>query len=244
MDIVEQDLLKSYYFHYYGLMDILFDVIEKYNIDFMDIIASSKKSIVVKPRQSGGTLTLLTYALYEMLNNPNKTIVFVTPRLYLSINSISVIYSLIKKLPSNIKPLISQSTKDSITFSNGSRILARSTSTSLRGLSSNILILDEFDYIDNQRSFYNNIIPSLSCDSKIIMCSTPNKSGSMFYDIWCGAHYGIDIDTGIVQTDIVNDFVPYRYTIDDISWQNPINQSNMFPDDVILNEYMGYFKYN
>jgi hypothetical protein len=91
--------------------------------------------------------------------------------------------------------------KGSIEFSNNSRILAAATSgSSIRGLSVSLLYLDEFAFVEKASEFYTSTYPVISSgtNTKVIITSTANGIGNMFYNLWQGAEQG------------VNDYKPFR----------------------------------
>ena len=77
--------------------------------------------------------------------------------------------------------------KGSIDFENNSRIIASATTTSsIRGLSVNLLYLDEFAFVENAEPFYTGTYPVITSgkNSKVIITSTANGVGNMFHRIW------------------------------------------------------------
>ena len=80
--------------------------------------------------------------------------------------------------------------KGSLEFSNNSRIIAAATSgSSIRGMSVNLLYLDEFAFVERAAEFYTSTYPVISAgkDTKVIVTSTANGIGNQFHKIWEGA---------------------------------------------------------
>jgi hypothetical protein len=78
--------------------------------------------------------------------------------------------------------------KVSIELENGSKILAASTSASaVRGMSFNILFLDEFAFVPNHiaDSFFASVYPTITSgkSTKVIIVSTPHGMNH-FYRMW------------------------------------------------------------
>lgn len=80
--------------------------------------------------------------------------------------------------------------KGEITFSNMSSIRAfASSSDAARGFSANVVILDEFAFL--QKSVADKLFTSMypvvssSKNGKFILVSTPNGTDNLYYDIWC-----------------------------------------------------------
>ena len=77
---------------------------------------------------------------------------------------------------------------------NGSKILAASTSASaVRGMSFNIIFLDEFAFIPNHiaEQFFSSVYPTITSgtSTKVIIISTPNGMNH-FYKLWVDAQKG------------------------------------------------------
>ena len=67
------------------------------------------------------------------------------------------------------------------------KLLQRATSSSsIRGLSINLLYLDEFAFVEDAETFYTATYPVVTSgkDSKVIITSTANGVGNMFYKIY------------------------------------------------------------
>ena len=80
--------------------------------------------------------------------------------------------------------------KGSLEFSNNSRIIASATSgSSIRGMSVNLLYLDEFAFVERANEFYTSTYPVISAgtDTKVIVTSTANGIGNTFHKLWEGA---------------------------------------------------------
>jgi hypothetical protein len=91
--------------------------------------------------------------------------------------------------------------KRSIEFSNNSRIIAAATSgSSIRGMSVNLLFLDEFAFVENDAEFYTSTYPVVSSgdSTRVIITSTANGVGNIYHKIWEGAVQG------------TNEYKPFR----------------------------------
>ena len=108
---------------------------------------------------------------------------------------------MLENLPFFLQPGCKALNKGSIEFSNNSRIVAAATSgSSIRGMSVNLLYLDEFAFVERASEFYTSTYPVVSSgkDTKVIITSTANGLGNVFHKIWEGA---------IQET---NEFIPFR----------------------------------
>ena len=84
--------------------------------------------------------------------------------------------------------------REALELENGSKILAASTSASaVRGMSFNIIFLDEFAFIPTHIAdeFFSSVYPTISSgkSTKVIIISTP-KGMNMFYKLWHDAEKG------------------------------------------------------
>jgi hypothetical protein len=106
--------------------------------------------------------------------------------------------------------------KGSLELENGSKILAASTSASaVRGMSFNILFLDEFAFVPNHiaDSFFASVYPTITSgkSTKVIIVSTPHGMNH-FYRMWHDAEKG---KNEYVPTDVHWSEVPGR----DAEWK-------------------------
>jgi hypothetical protein len=101
--------------------------------------------------------------------------------------------------------------KGSMELENGSKILAASTSASaVRGMSFNILFLDEFAFVPNHvaDSFFASVYPTITSgkSTKVIIVSTPHGMNH-FYRMWHDAEKG---KSEYIPTDVHWSEVPGR----------------------------------
>ena len=97
---------------------------------------------------------------------------------------------MLENLPFFLQPGCKALNKGSIEFSDNSRIIAAATSgSSIRGLSVNLLFLDEFAFVERANEFYTSTYPVISAgrETKVIITSTANGIGNTFHKIWEGA---------------------------------------------------------
>lgn len=97
---------------------------------------------------------------------------------------------MLENLPFFLQPGTKALNKGSLEFGNNSRIITAATSgSSIRGLSINLLYLDEFAFVERAAEFYTSTYPVVSAgkDTKVIITSTANGIGNQFYKIWEGA---------------------------------------------------------
>ena len=194
-------------------------------------------SVVLACRQSGKSISSLAYLLWYALFTPEQTVAILANRGATSREMLGRISLMLENLPFYLQPGCKTLNKGSIEFSNNSRIFAESTSSSsIRGYSVNLLMLDEFAFVEKAAEFYTSTYPVISSgkDSKVIITSTANGIGNMYHKIWQGA----------VQK--VNEYVPFRVDWWDVpgrdaAWkeQTVANTSELQFDQEFGNTFFG-----
>lgn len=97
---------------------------------------------------------------------------------------------MLENLPFFLQPGCKTLNKGSIEFSNNSRIIASATSgSSIRGMSVNLLFLDEFAFVENDVQFYTSTYPVIAAgkQTQVIIASTANGLGNVYHKLYEGA---------------------------------------------------------
>ena len=152
-------------------------------------------SIVLACRQSGKSISSVAYLLWFALFHPEKTIAVMANKGATAREMLGRITLMLENLPFFLQPGCKALNKGSIEFSNNSRIVAAATSgSSIRGMSVNLLYLDEFAFVERANEFYTSTYPVVSSgkDTKVIITSTANGIGNVFHKIWEGATQGVN----------------------------------------------------
>ena len=147
-------------------------------------------SVVLACRQSGKSISAVAYLLWYACFHPEKTIAILANKGATAREMLARITLMLENLPFFLQPGCKALNKGSIEFSNNSKIIASATSgSSIRGLSINLLFLDEFAFVENDAQFYTSTYPVVSSgkDTKVIITSTANGIGNVFHRIWEGA---------------------------------------------------------
>jgi phage FluMu gp28-like protein len=133
-------------------------------------------------RQSGKSLTLAVICLYTALNQCSK-VAILAPALRQSRLMISRIEAFLPRLPNQV--LAGRPLKGRLQFANGSWIEAFPNNPgTVRGLTCQLLLLDEANYIENDRDLYDAIVYALlTTNGRLIATSTPGTRDSLFYDM-------------------------------------------------------------
>lgn len=178
-------------------------------------------NIVLACRQSGKSISACAYLLWFALFHSEKTVAVLANKGATAREMLSRITLMLENIPFFLQPGCKALNKGSLEFSNNSRILAAATSgSSIRGLSVNLLYLDEFAFVERANEFYTSTYPVVSSgkDTKIIVTSTANGIGNTFYKIWEGATQG------------VNEFAPFR-----VDWWDVPGRDEKWKQSTIAN---------
>ena len=152
-------------------------------------------NVVLACRQSGKSISACAYLLWFALFNTEKTVAILANKGAVAREMLSRVTLMLENIPFFLQPGSKAVNKGSLEFSNNSRIIASATSgSSIRGLSVNLLYLDEFAFVERANEFYTSTYPVVSSgeDTKIIVTSTANGIGNTFYKIWEGATQGVN----------------------------------------------------
>jgi len=152
-------------------------------------------NIVLACRQSGKSISACAYMLWYALFHPEKTVAILANKGATAREMLGRITLMLENLPFFLQPGSKAVNKGSLEFGNNSRIITAATSgSSIRGLSINLLYLDEFAFVERAAEFYTSTYPVVSAgkDTKVIVTSTANGIGNMFYKLWEGATQGVN----------------------------------------------------
>ena len=150
-------------------------------------------NIVLACRQSGKSIAVVAYLLWYVIFKGEQVVGVLANKNAIAREMLSRITLMLENLPFFLQPGCTTLNKGSIGFSNNSRIIAAATSSSsIRGMSLNLVYLDEFAFVDNATEFYTSTYPVISSGktSKIIITSTANGIGNMYHKLYEGALQG------------------------------------------------------
>jgi hypothetical protein len=150
-------------------------------------------SIILACRQSGKSISSVGYILWYALFHPEKTVAILANKGATAREMLSRLTLALENIPFFLQPGCRALNKGNIEFSNNSEIVATATSTSsIRGLSINLRFLEEFAFVERANKFYESTYPVITAGktTKVIITSTMNGIGNMFYNLWEGAIHG------------------------------------------------------
>ena len=164
-----------------------------YQESLIEHFNENRFSVVLAARQSGKSITSCAYLLWYLLFTPEVTVAILANKGAIAREMISRIVTMLETVPFFLQPGVKILNKGNIEFGNDSKIVAAATSSSsIRGMSINMLYLDEFAFVEDAETFYTATYPVVTSgkDSKVIITSTANGVGNMFHKIYESAVHG------------------------------------------------------
>ena len=201
--------------------------------DFQEKLISNfhqnRFNICKMPRQTGKSTTSVSYLLHYALFNDSVNIGILANKAATARDLLGRLQTAYENLPKWMQQGILVWNKGSLELENGSKILAASTSASaVRGMSFNILFLDEFAFVPNHiaDSFFASVYPTITSgkSTKVIIVSTPHGMNH-FYRLWHDAEKS------------KNDYVPT-----DVHWSEVPGRDDVWKEQTIANTSEQQFK--
>ena len=170
----------------FDMYDFQVDMVRKFDED--------RFNIAKLPRQSGKSTIVTSYLLWYVIFNDNVNVAILANKAATAREMLGRLQLSYENLPKWMQQGIVGWNKGSLELENGSKILAASTSASaVRGMSFNVIFLDEFAFIPNHIAdqFFSSVYPTISSgkSTKVIIISTPHGM-NMFYKLWHDAERG------------------------------------------------------
>jgi len=186
-------------------------------------------NICKMPRQTGKSTTVVSYLLHYAIFNDSVNIGILANKASTARELLARLATAYENLPKWMQQGVLVWNKGNIELENGSKILAASTSASaVRGMSFNILFLDEFAFVPNHiaDSFFASVYPTITSgkSTKVIIVSTPHGMNH-FYRMWYDAEKGR------------NEYVPT-----DVHWSEVPGRDDEWKEQTIKNTSEQQFK--
>lgn len=152
---------------------------------------NNRFNIAKLPRQTGKSTVVVSYLLHYALFNDSSNIGILANKASTARDLLGRLQTAYENLPKWLQQGVLVWNKGSMELENGSRIMAASTSASaVRGMSFNIIFLDEFAFVPNHIAddFFSSVYPTISSGqkTKVIIISTPYGMNH-FYKLWIDA---------------------------------------------------------
>ena len=186
-------------------------------------------NICKMPRQTGKSTTVVSYLLHYAVFNDSVNIGILANKAATARELLGRLQTAYENLPKWMQQGIISWNKGSLELENGSKILAASTSASaVRGMSFNILFLDEFAFVPNHiaDSFFASVYPTITSgkNTKVIIVSTPHGMNH-FYRMWHDSENG------------TNEYIPT-----DVHWSEVPGRDEKWKKQTIANTSEAQFK--
>lgn len=186
-------------------------------------------NICKMPRQTGKSTTVVAFLLHYAVFNDNVNIGILANKAATARELLDRLQTAYENLPKWMQQGIISWNKGSLELENGSKILAASTSASaVRGMSFNILFLDEFAFVPNHiaDSFFASVYPTITSgkQTKVIIVSTPHGMNH-FYRMWHDAEKGKN-----------------EYVFTDVHWSEVPGRDEEWKKQTIANTSESQFK--
>jgi hypothetical protein len=152
---------------------------------------NNRFNIAKLPRQTGKSTVVVSYLLHYALFNDSSNIGILANKASTARDLLGRLQTAYENLPKWLQQGVISWNKGSMELENGSKIMAASTSASaVRGMSFNIIFLDEFAFVPNHIAddFFSSVYPTISSgkSTKVIIISTPYGMNH-FYKLWVDA---------------------------------------------------------
>lgn len=162
-----------------------------------DIVADfieHRLNVILKARQLGLSTLAAAYCIWLALFHKDQNLLIIATKQKVAQNIIRKIKVILNNLPKwLILPRIETSTKQTLEFSNGSRIEAVPTSDDAgRSEGVSLLIIDEAAWIKNFDDLWTGLWPTLSTGGRAIILSTPKGVGGQYHKIYTEAEAGLN----------------------------------------------------
>ena len=159
-----------------------------FQADMVNKFHDNRFNIAKLPRQSGKSTVVTAYLLWYSIFNDNVNVAILANKAATAREMLQRLQLSYENLPKWLQQGVVNWNRGSRELENGSKIMAASTSASaVRGMSFNIIFLDEFAFIPTHIAdeFFSSVYPTISSgkSTKVIIISTP-KGMNMFYKLW------------------------------------------------------------
>jgi hypothetical protein len=172
--------------------------LHKYQKRILRKLRDSRFFVLLSGRQAGKSTIMTIYALWIACFQEWQNVLIVANKESTAIEILKRIKLAYEELPNWLKPGVKKWAETSVVFENGSEILiSTTTSSAARGMSINVLIIDEAAHIEPAsmlEAFWRSVFPVVSSSkkAKIFMVSTPNGTGNLFHKTFTEAEASIN----------------------------------------------------
>lgn len=171
-------------------------VLLPYQREFVKGVKEHKFSIWNASRQIGKSFAVSLLAVDRALEKPRSTIMVVSASERQAVELLTKVklhVEFLKRLGKKLNVDVFEDVKTNVhrvEFPNGSRIISvPANPDTVRGFTSDLLILDEFAFVQQDEELWKAVFPMITRkkDSKLVITSTPKGKSNMFYKLWTEA---------------------------------------------------------
>jgi hypothetical protein len=161
--------------------------------DCVKEFVNHRLNIILKSRQLGLSTLCAAYATWLAIFYKDKNVLIIATKLPTAMNMIKKCKVVLDNLPKWLLMPKYEPTKQSISFNNGSQIVAIPTSEDAgRSEALSLLIVDEAAIIRDFEEIWTGLKPTISTGGSCIVLSTPKGVGGQYYRLWTEAEAGLN----------------------------------------------------
>lgn len=171
--------------------------LREYQKKFLRQCAENQKVVAMWSRRSGKGAVVAIFFLWYTLFNEHKTAAVLANKLAVAKETMEKFKVGFENLPFFLQSGVALYNRTEVVFENRSRfIVGGTTSNAVRGFTINCLALDELAFVHPNiaEEFFTSVFPTISSGktTKIIVTSTPNGMGNLFYKLFTQAEQNIN----------------------------------------------------
>lgn len=160
----------------------------------LSIIIINALVLILKARQLGLSWLCCAYALWLCLYRPGRVVLIFSKgqdEANEMLRRVKVMYHRLSPQLRGALPALAKENTEEMEWANGSRIKSMpATKSSGRTYTASLVILDEFAFIQWATDLYTALKPTIDGGGKLIILSTANGTGNLFFDLWERAKVG------------------------------------------------------
>jgi hypothetical protein len=151
-------------------------------------LQTRRQVLILKARQLGISWLVCGYALWTCLFSPGRNILLFSRKLLEANDLVTRIGNMFARLPEWMRealPVLVVNNLHELRWANGSQIRSlAATEDAGRSFTASILVLDEFAFVRSAKTLYNAAKPTIDGGGQLIVLSTANGVGNLFFELW------------------------------------------------------------
>jgi hypothetical protein len=150
-----------------------------------------RRAVIVTARQAGKSITVSGAIAARLILDPGCVVVVVSASARQATEVGRHVRRFLGRVLLDTNDVVAES-QTHVELANGSRLtIVAASSTSVRGWSANLLIIDEAAYLDDET--VDAVLPTLAATGgDLVLASTPVAPSGRFYDLWMEAQAAPD----------------------------------------------------